>query len=285
MARAEFPVDLRNPGQVLACLGLMEAAQFLVGGAKLGFQWEGLAQACCQLEAETERPPVELVLNFLAEAQGQEVAAFDHHFKEKKGGKAGSTAIRTGRFEPYPAGSVKDSALPTRVSAQGKDVTLSHWCDTARSDRLKGYAGQQTSIKIINDMLNGIKQLWKEQRPSVLADPLGVVTPLGGTFGFDARRSWSGLDAGYSPNQHGHLVAASPLVELMAAWGLQFTRPERTEEGAFRYWVWPEALSPVLARPVYGTGRLLDAKSFDFSLTNSGEKSVFNYAEETNRNA
>ncbi len=292
MTRAEFPVDLRNPGQVLACLGFMEAAQFLVGAAKLGFQWEGRAEPCCLLDADTDQSPVELVLDFLSQAQGQEVAAWDHKFKEKKSGKAGATALFTDLFEPYPAGSVEDSALPTKLSSQGESFTLSHWCDTARSESLKCYAGNRSATKIVNDMLNGvtketkgIRQLWKEQRSSMLADPLGVVTPLKGTFNFDPRSAWSGLDAGYSPNQHGHLVAASPLVELLAAWGLQFTRPARQKNRHFCYWVWQESLPPVLARAVFGTGRIPDARMFLFPLSKSGKNSVFNYAEETNRYA
>lgn len=289
MTRAEFPVDLRNPGQVLACLGFMEAAQFLVGAAKLGFQWEGRAEPCCLLDADTEQSPVELVLDFLSQAQVQEVAAWDHHFKEESD-KASSTTLCIDPFEPYPTGPVKDSALPTRLSANGKSVTLSHWCDSARIESLKCYAGKQVATKIINDMMTGvpgqtkgIKQLWEEQRSSMLADPLGAVTPLKGTFGFDSRRSWSGLGAGYSPDTQKHLVEASPLVELLAAWGLQFTRPERQEERKFRYGVWQESLLPVLARPVYGTGRLMSARHFVFTLTKAGEKSIFNYAEETNR--
>lgn len=290
MTRAEFPVDLRNPGQVLACLGFMEAAQFLVGAAKLGFQWEGRAEPCCLLDADTEQSPVELVLDFLSQAQGQDVAAWDHKFKEEKSGKAGATALFTDPFEPYPAGSVEDSALPTRLSAKGKSVTLSHWCDSARIESLKCYAGRQVATKIINDMVTGvprqtkgIKQLWQEHRSSMLADPLGIVTPLKATFGFDSRRSWSGLDAGYSPDTQKHLVEASPLVELLAAWGLQFTRPERQELRQFCYRVWQDPLLPVLARSVYGTGRLMGTKHFIFTLTKAGEKSIFNYAEETNR--
>lgn len=292
MTRAEFPVNLSNPGQVLACVGFMEAAEFLAGAAKLGFRWKGREEPCCQLEADTEQSPVEMVLDFLTQTQGQEVAAWDHQFKEKKSGKAGSTALRTGLFESYPAGAVEDSALPTRLSSNGRAVTLSHWCDTARSESLKCYAGNRSATKIVNDMLNGvaketkgIKQLWKEQRSSMLADPLGVVTPLKGTFNFDPRSAWSGLGAGYSPNQHGHLVEASPLVELLAAWGLQFTRPERLEERQFRYWVWQEPLAPVLARSVFGTGRVMDIRAFVFRLTKAGKNSVFNYAEETNRHA
>ncbi len=34
MAEATIPVDLRNPGQVFACLGLMEAAEVLLGPAE-----------------------------------------------------------------------------------------------------------------------------------------------------------------------------------------------------------------------------------------------------------
>ena len=41
MAEATFPVDLRNPGQVFACLGLMEAAEILCGPCEGVFDYGG----------------------------------------------------------------------------------------------------------------------------------------------------------------------------------------------------------------------------------------------------
>lgn len=39
MSATSIPVDLFNPGQVFACLGLLEAADILLGDAEGGFNW------------------------------------------------------------------------------------------------------------------------------------------------------------------------------------------------------------------------------------------------------
>lgn len=41
MAEAMIPVDLRNPGQIFACLGFMEAAEILCGPCEGGFDYRG----------------------------------------------------------------------------------------------------------------------------------------------------------------------------------------------------------------------------------------------------
>ena len=40
MADATIPVDLFNPGQVFACLGIVEAADILLGDAAGVFSWD-----------------------------------------------------------------------------------------------------------------------------------------------------------------------------------------------------------------------------------------------------
>ena len=44
MAESTIPVDLRNPGQVFACLGLLEAADVLLGHAVGVFAWGTAAE-------------------------------------------------------------------------------------------------------------------------------------------------------------------------------------------------------------------------------------------------
>jgi CRISPR-associated protein Csb3 len=45
MAEASIPVDLINPGQVFACLGLMEAAEILCGPCEGRFDYRGSESA------------------------------------------------------------------------------------------------------------------------------------------------------------------------------------------------------------------------------------------------
>lgn len=69
MSAPSIPVDLRNPGQVFACLGFLEAADVLLGDAEGGFDWSDEGNVSFALRAGGERNPFEVVLEFLAEAE------------------------------------------------------------------------------------------------------------------------------------------------------------------------------------------------------------------------
>ena len=61
---ASIPVDLKSPGQVLACMGLLEAAEVLFGGVEGHFEWTA-SQAKLVLRADGDKNPLEGVLEFL----------------------------------------------------------------------------------------------------------------------------------------------------------------------------------------------------------------------------
>ncbi len=69
MAEHAFPVDLYNPGQVLACLGFLEGADVLLGEACGGFDWSDPENVIFKLKAEGDGNPVAAVLEFLADAE------------------------------------------------------------------------------------------------------------------------------------------------------------------------------------------------------------------------
>ena len=69
MAESSIPVDLLNPGQVFACLGLLEAADILLGAATATFDWSDGRETRFRVAAEGEEPPVERVMRFLEEAR------------------------------------------------------------------------------------------------------------------------------------------------------------------------------------------------------------------------
>ena len=68
MAEAWIPVNLLNPGQVFACLGLVEAANQLLGGAEGAFDWREPA-AQFHVRADGDASPVTAVLEFLEHAE------------------------------------------------------------------------------------------------------------------------------------------------------------------------------------------------------------------------
>jgi CRISPR-associated protein Csx14 len=129
----------------------------------------------------------------------------------------------------------------------------------------------------------GIQTLWAERRAALLERPFDVLTPMGGSFNFDARGGWTALDAGYSPNDQRHGVAASPVVEMLAAVGLENARPElrgRSEGRRVRYAAWGERLGPLLARPSLAGCRFgVPLRVFEFKLALSGKNKVVNFAE------
>ena len=130
----------------------------------------------------------------------------------------------------------------------------------------------------------GILTLWKEN-PGLLAErPFHVLTSMGGSFNFDPRGAWTAIDAGYSPNDQQHGVAASPVVEMMAAIGLEHARPEVDRDGrekSARYAAWGELLSPLLARAALsGCGFGASLRKFVFKVGLSGKNKIVNFAEE-----
>ena len=69
MAEAAIPVELLNPGQVFACLGLVEAAEILLGDAEGAFNWREPGVTTFLLRAAGDANPVVEVVRYLAEAE------------------------------------------------------------------------------------------------------------------------------------------------------------------------------------------------------------------------
>src|ERR1700722_16424456 len=75
MAEATIPVDLRNPGQVFACLGFMEAAEILCGACEASFDYQhSESQTTFTLGSEGPDNPINTVLCFLARAEVRAIA-------------------------------------------------------------------------------------------------------------------------------------------------------------------------------------------------------------------
>jgi CRISPR-associated protein Csx14 len=110
-----------------------------------------------------------------------------------------------------------------------------------------------------------------------------VLTPIGGSFNFDPRGAWTAMDAGYSPNTQKHGVAASPLVHLLAACGLEHTRPVEFGIRQVRYCAWSGLLPVSLARvALQGGSPSLPTKQFRFELALSGKNKIVTFAQQEN---
>lgn len=183
----------------------------------------------------------------------------------------------------FPAKNGERMAMPIRLTGGIASPMLGHWADGSGRNTFKLYAGNRSAAKIADDMLRMIRDMWKGQRDKVLQTPFDVC-PMAGRFNFDARGAWTAIDAGYSPDQHkvrGTSTHASPVVEFMAAWGLEHARPQELREHEVRYAVWRDLLTPMLAR-LACAGELPFSwnRRFHFRLALSGKNKITCFAQE-----
>jgi CRISPR-associated protein Csb3 len=277
MAQASIPVDLYNPGQVFGCMGFLEAAHALFGPAEGGFDWSNEGEARFALCSGCPINPIEAVLDFLANAGLERLAPEGYSDDCEDDGPL--CRLKT---VPAPARSLDGKALPLRLRRNGHCLDVTHWCDRSSRNSFKLFAGQQRSSVIARQMRDALCELWKGRRPDLTADPFGITAPLGGSsFKMDARKAWTTIDAGYSPDDQKHDVEASPVVELLAAVGLEHARPEVLEGGEVRYGVWQGLLPPALARAALGGARVaVPIRLFRFTLDKAGQNKVVTFAEE-----
>lgn len=313
MAEHAIPVDLYNPGQVFACLGFLEAAGVLLGDAEGGFDWSDAANVMFRLRAAGEENPVAAVLEFLASVTPRPWAPIDYaepssskntedaddEGDESEADTAGEGKEGPERSETFLAKEGDRMALPIRLGGGNlRVIELGHWADGSSRNNFKLYAGNRSAEKIARAMLlgvrekpkknqaigalrtRGIRQLWEEQRDALIARPFDVLTPMGGSFNFDPRGAWTAIDAGYSPNDQGDQIASSPVVEFLAAWGLEHARPDEFVTRKVRYAVWGIPLPPMLARAAFCCAlATVPLQHFRFELDMSGKNKVVTFAE------
>jgi CRISPR-associated protein Csx14 len=309
MNTASIPVDLFNPGQVFACLGFLEIADELLGNAEGGFDWSDLSNTRFELKADGDSNPFERVLGALAQALCKEV--------EPKGwpGEKATDAIVA---ECFPSKLLDHfdkkekkwtrTSLPVSISFPKADnlasVTLTGWTDGSSRPLFKLYSGNRSAHSIASNMLKGKRakptktfpdgrveskglcQLWQEKRTQLVAVPFDVLCSMGGSFNFDPRGGWTALDAGFSPDQQSKSgvldgISASPVVEVLAAWGLDDARPDEFETRQVRYGVWHGLMPAMLARAaISGVEVIRPIRRFRFTLAMSGKNKVVTFATE-----
>lgn len=320
MTTWSVPVDLKSPGQVLACMGFMEAAEVVLGGVVAHFEWSR-PQAQFVLNANGDHNPFEVVLDFLSRANvieltpigyveggaadgdddGDEEEAAPSEPEEGDDADGDAAPETPGRLTTpvFPSGEGDRNALPVQLVGDGHRLTVSHWADGSSRDDFKLYSGNRSANRIATQMLQGVRakpkknqsigdlknrglqQLWQERRAALLKEPFDVVTPMGGSFNFDPRGAWTAIDAGYSPNTQKDGIAASPVVEILAAIGLEHSRPDQYETRKVRYAVWGQPLPPMLARAALaGADLKLPMRRFEFELHLSGKNKVTTFAQE-----
>jgi CRISPR-associated protein Csx14 len=313
MAEASISVDLFNPGQVFACMGFLEAAEVLLGDAVGEFDWSGEADVRFRVHARGEKNPFGVVLEFLACSKIRPYVPPGYTDSLPEKGKSVAPADADDEVPPgdepdasdtFPGPKADKMALPIHlVGGCGRRIDVGHWADASSRNDFKLYSGNRSAATIAQAMLSGTRDkpkkgqregdsrtlglcgLWTEQRSKVEHDPFGVATAVGGSFNFDPRGAWTGIDAGYSPNDQKHGLSASPVVEILAAIGLEHARPEEHESGQMRYAVWGCPLPPMLARPLLaGASLAVPKRHYWFKLARPSKwAKVVTFAQEETR--
>jgi CRISPR-associated protein Csb3 len=303
--QASIPVDLFNPGQVIACLGFLEAADVLLGNAEGGFHWSA-KETSFVLSADGEENPFAVVLRFLAEAKIVECvpvdyveAGADDSDDDDDEEESGATVVRA-KTSTFPSREGDRNSLPIRLErVDGRAIQVGHWADGSGRKDFKLYSGNRSACRIAASMLQGVRKkpgkkqtigdlktrgiqnLWQERSNELIRAPFDVITPMGGSFNFDPRGAWTAIDAGYSPNTQQDSVAASPVVEILAAIGLEHARPDDRKAKRFRYAVWGQPMPPMLARTALaGSDLKVPLRHFGFELSGTKHNKIVTFAEE-----
>jgi CRISPR-associated protein Csx14 len=253
--KASIPVDLFNPGQVFACLGFLEGADVLHGNAEGGFDWSDDGNVTFALSAKGERNPFATVLTFLAAAKVEVISPKDVV------GPWPERSIPSAIF-PAPLRELLKSnkksyvanALPLAITDGKHTLSISNWLEGDGRIALKLFGGNQAGAQLASIVLNGqgdavgLKQLLPIIESDNFQRPFDVTGPVGGRFGYDARGAWDAIRLGTSLDKQGMLIKVSPHVEIRAALGLEYARPEFRGNYEICYSVWGQVLPIALAR-------------------------------------
>ena len=279
VTRAEIPVDLSNPGQVFACIGFVEAAEKLIGGAVGGFDWQSSRGVMFQLEAATDTNPIERVLRFLSEARVTSIAAYNSKISVENWGIE-TEKDKSGDF-PFPHPDKPEKLPACLVDCKGNRLVIDHWGDTTRRrDNVKFWTGPggYPGSALARDAL----ELVRKQAFNSFDDPFSLAAEQSSSFRFDWRRDYIPIDAGFSPNKHKNniVMLGYPLVELMAAIGLTNARPKCRGKLEYSYGVVGtldgHLYDPIFLRAALGAGEApfagLPFRSFTMKLGWPGQK-------------
>ncbi len=236
MGAASIPVDLLNPGQVLACIGLAEIALVLHGDARGAFDWRERRNVRFHLATSSAENPVEAALAFLEKAEVVSVAP-EGSPNRTEGWKV-DTHFLPAR-DPFPnADENGPPQLPARLRCGPVHFDITHWGESMANvgrDGVKLWAGAggYPGAALVRDALASVRGKMLQS----LEDPFNLAALLGSNMRLEKRGSCVPLDAGFAPNDHAFEIRTFPLVEILAAVGLTHARPERIQKLEYRYGV------------------------------------------------
>ena len=229
MAEASIPVDLLNPGQVFACIGLVEAADVLLGRVDGIFDWSNPADVRFRLRAPGDTSPIVRVLTFLDRASASAIAPVDSPSVDAWLASWGPKPTAISRSLGYPFPDPDKPAMLVCLLSDGEhEIRIDYYGDATERDNVKFWAGAggYPGASLARDAL----ALVAGRAVSAAHDPFALSAPQSSSFRLDWRRDYIPLSAGFSLNQHSNIDPVGfPLVELLGAIGLTHARPRRPE--------------------------------------------------------
>jgi CRISPR-associated protein Csb3 len=263
MAEASIPVDLFNPGQVFACLGIMETADRILGGTEGCFDWRE-SMTHFFISAHGSESPITVVLNFLMETK---VSALVPKGSTLSTETWDLPILIAEQDAPFPLTEPDTPARLPAVLRRGNDlVMIDHWADQTNRDAVKFWAGSggYPGAALARDIIEQIRDISESDRNN----PFAVSRPQSSSFRFDWRRDYIPIDAGFSLNKHGNITPMGfPLVEIFAAIGLSHARPKREKKLRYTYGIIGrdnniEYVSPLFMRAALGCTQLPFSQRF-----------------------
>ena len=252
MADSTIPVDLLNPGQVFACLGILEAANSLLGNATAAFDWSGGQETTFRVSATGTEPPVERIMRFLEEARI--ITRAPAGSANRDGWKASwgdaPESDEPGIPFPFPDPS-SPATLPVVLRDDaGNEIGIDYWGDATRRDNVKFWAGAAgyPGAAVVRDAIKIVRGKMRQHAN----DPFALFGAQSNSFRFDWRRDYIPSQEGFSPNKHGKNIqmVGFPLVEILASIGMTHARPSRKSKLEYRYGVLGHDNGP-LVEPVF----------------------------------
>ena len=184
MAESSIPVDLLNPGQVFACLGILEITDVLLGDAKGAFDWRREQATVFRVSAAKSKPPVQSVMRFLKEARIDARAPVGSTYRDVWKASWGEIPEINDPGAPFPFPDPKKPAkLPVVLRDDiGNEATLDYWGDATRRDNVKFWAGAggKPGVAILRDALESVRGTLAqhEKDPFALSEPQTISFPL-----------------------------------------------------------------------------------------------------------
>lgn len=255
MADATIPVDLFNPGQVFACLGIVEAADILLGDAAGVFRWDA-GETSFLISANGSENPVQRVLRFVDEAEVKTRVPAGSENINKWIDKWGSKPEQAPQGESFPSPDPDSPAtLPAVLCDDQKgEIAIDYWADATRRDNVKFWAGAGGYPG--SALLRDARSLVHGKTAQHATNPFALSAKQSSSFRFDWRRDYVPVDAGFSPNRHGQGIAmlGFPLVEILAAIGITHARPKRASKVEYHYGILggDQPMDPVFLRAALG---------------------------------